>query len=138
MLTFCVRLQSINEAASVRSKFGLYPPGYDGIGLYPLGYYIPASADVITYMAQSDLNYYGYEGHPFGITHLKGNISPHGETKLPGKVVEPRDTDMPGKVVEPKDTSMPGKIVKPTQWFKQPDFPKQDTPRRKSGKWTSQ
>jgi len=40
----------LNEVEATSGKFGLYPPGYGGIGLYPDLYFIPIAADAITYL----------------------------------------------------------------------------------------
>jgi hypothetical protein len=124
MLTFYEWLEQLAEATSVRgAKFGLYPPGYDGIGLYPLPYYVAGSADVMYYMDVSDLHYYGYEGMPFKITHLPGVPKPP-NNQIRVKQLPP--STAPGKAVPPKGHGMPGKEVRPTKWHKHPKFPPSD------------
>ena len=132
MITFCEWLTLIKEQGE-RRKFGLYPPGYDGIGFYPLAYFVPASADVMFYMDASDLMYYGYEGSPFKITHIPGKPKLPSGHNMPGTVVPQKPTSMPSNIVKPKDTRMPGRIVRPTQWYRHPETLDNPSRRNKNG-----
>lgn len=38
-------------------RWGLYPPGYGGMGLYPPQDWLPGDADAITYMPTNDLKF---------------------------------------------------------------------------------
>ncbi|MGK3888187.1 hypothetical protein ABI011_14775, partial [Enterococcus faecium] len=38
-------------------RWGLYPPGYGGMSLYPPQDWIPGGADAITYMPKKDLQF---------------------------------------------------------------------------------
>jgi hypothetical protein len=79
------------------AKTGLYPWGYDGIGLFPPAYFIPSAADAIYYISIDDRILKHHEGPPFDITHIHS----------PDAVIEPSDHNMPGREVKPKSLSSP-------------------------------
>ena len=130
----------LDESSSRRpgNKTGLYPLGYNGIGLYPLQDYLTHSADAITYMSMDD-RLKCCEGPPFDISHLGPGptmthpLHPFEDKKSPKSwkkkdMIEPKDERAPGKSVPPKDTPLPGKIVRPKKWVKVGDN-KQNGPR---------
>ena len=94
-----------------RSKTPLYPMGYGGIGLYPLSWFIPYSADAILYITQDERLYCNGDGPPFDIRHIPGHKQ-YGD-KINNGEGKPFDiTELPGKPVKPKATPLPG-VIKP-------------------------
>lgn len=65
----------IKEGTSMGSKSMLYPLGYNGIGLYPLSYYMPYSADALVYISQDNRIFHNGDGTPHSIKHIPGRPS---------------------------------------------------------------
>ena len=57
------------------AKSVLYPLGHDGIGLYPLSYYMPSSADALIYISQDDRIFNNGEKAIHSIEHIPGKPS---------------------------------------------------------------
>ncbi len=94
-------------------KTGLYPLGYDGIGLYPPADLITSAADALYYLSQDDRLSAWWEGSPFDISHLPGKPQPPGEHGMPGKEVTHKPHGMPGILKPVAAHGMPGKEKKP-------------------------
>jgi hypothetical protein len=96
-----------------RAKTSLYPLGYGGIGLYPLSWYMPYSADAVLYVTQDERLYCNGDKAPFDISHIPGHkqfgdrinngeSKPFDLSKIPGKPTQPKYKLPPGNVVAPK------------------------------------
>lgn len=106
--------------ADHRSKYGLYPFAYDGIGNYPPAAIITHSADAIYYLDQDDRFHSWWEGSPFSITHIPspGEVKPPQDHNMPGTEKPFSNKKPDGKVVKPHYKLPAGQEVKPTQWVK--------------------
>lgn len=102
-------------AEDFRSKTPLYPMGYGGIGLYPLSWFMPYSADAVLYITQDERLYCNGDKSPFDISHIPGHKQ-YGDKVNNGDGHPWNIKDMPGKVVPPKDSPLPG-VVKPYTSF---------------------
>lgn len=120
--------QFLNENSRAGTKTGLYPLGYDGIGLYPPAYMLPSAADILYYLSVDDRFAGWWEGKPFSIDHIPGKPVPPKDHDLEGilKPLKPvKFSKLPGKVADPKDHGMPGKEKKHAD-SKLPGAPKKD------------
>ncbi len=99
---------ALNESSRAGAKTGLYPLGYDGIGLYPPAYMLPSSADVLYYMSVDERFASWWEGKPFDISHIPGNPVPHKGHRMPGVLKPMKPSAMPGKPTPHRDHGMAG------------------------------
>lgn len=100
-----------------RAKTALYPLGYGGIGLYPLSWYMPYSADAVLYVTQDERLYCNGDKAPFDISHIPGHKQ-YGD-KINNGESHPYDIkDVPGKAVTPNVKLPPGKVVPPKSFVK--------------------
>ncbi len=112
MLKFAEWL-SLQEGDRLGAKYGLYPPGYDGQGLYPLQVFMTKSADAITYLSNPKLA--TNDGPPFSILHIQGSSSQPKSVDSKG-IVKPKSVDSKG-IVKPGDVDKSG-VVKPKNVMK--------------------
>lgn len=101
-----------------RSKSGLYPLGYDGIGNYTPADWVTSAADAIYYLDKDDRLFKTHEGSPFKITHIDGDVIPPKGHGMPGYTSPPKPHGMPGREESPEYKMPPGEVKRPTQWVK--------------------
>jgi hypothetical protein len=121
MMNFDQFLDLVNENSRAGTKTGLYPLGYDGIGNYPPAYLMPSAADTLYYLSIDDRYSAYWEGKPFNIDHLSGDVQEPKGHGMPGWVVPhakgspakmPHYKMPPGDVRKPQDSPLPGKPTK--------------------------
>jgi hypothetical protein len=93
------QMMRLVEASARRpgNKAGLYPLGYGGIGLYPVGDNITHAADALYYLGIEDRKYKGQDGPPFTILHLKHDYKDTGQPQydLPPGVIKYGAANLP-------------------------------------------
>jgi hypothetical protein len=100
-MRFWQMLQLMEGPRRTGAKTLLYPLGYDGIGLYPVGDNLTHAADALTYLSFEDRKYKGQDGPPFTILHLHCDF----DCNDPPDYVLPTGTVKPHSEALPADTS---------------------------------